>query len=74
MSAGLVVECCKGYISVYMYSAVCECHRTDASGTEYCNAKRHFRDEYHKIVGFKGHAGALSGPSALVSQQPEISE
>jgi hypothetical protein len=27
MSAGLVLECCKGYLSAYIYSMVCICHK-----------------------------------------------
>jgi hypothetical protein len=27
MSAGLVLECCKGYLSAYIYSMICICHK-----------------------------------------------
>ena len=44
MSAGLVVECCKGYISTYLFSVFCEYHGTNVNGTEYQNAKRKFQN------------------------------
>jgi hypothetical protein len=70
MSAGLVVECCKGYLSAYTCSIFCEYHETKARGTGYWNAKRRFkhRDENTAISDDK--TGTPPGSLAPEVQHP----
>lgn len=70
MSAGLVVECCKGYLSAYICSILCEYHDTKARGTGYWNAKRRFkhRDENAAISDDK--TGIPPGSPAPEVQHP----
>ena len=76
MSAGLVAECYKGYISSYICSVVYKYHNTNASGTGYLNAKLHVQDGAQEgaqnIARFEDKAGTLRASSVPEPQHPEI--
>lgn len=72
MSAGLVVDCCKGYLSAYIGSMLREYHGINAIGTGYWNANRNFKKRDRNDEKSNDNPLILHGSPALEAQYPDI--